>query len=54
MCRECEDCLMRESCTDSKMGRKVYRRVNQEWRDAYKEGMKQEKNKKSYPIERKW
>ncbi|MBK8663496.1 MAG: transposase [Ignavibacteriales bacterium] len=37
---------MRESCTDSKMGRKVYRRVNQEWRDAYKERMKQEKNKK--------
>jgi len=46
ICRECEDCPMRESCTDSKMGRKVYRRVNQEWRDAYKERMKQEKNKK--------
>jgi hypothetical protein len=43
--RECEGCPIREGCTKSKRGRIVNRRENQEWRDAYKERMKQEKNK---------
>lgn len=43
--RECEGCPMREGCTKSERGRRVDRRENQEWREAYKERMKQEENK---------
>ena len=45
LCKECEGCPIREKCTKSKLGRRIHRQDNQEWRDAYKERMKWEKNK---------
>jgi transposase len=45
LCRECEGCPIRESCTKSERGRTINRRENEEWREAYKERMKSEENK---------
>jgi len=37
---ECEGCSLRSQCTKSKYGRIVHRYHDQEWRDPYKERMK--------------
>lgn len=43
----CDGCLLREKCTKAKAenGRTIYRHINQEYRDKYKEKMKTRKSK---------
>lgn len=41
----CEGCPLREKCTKAKQGRIIYRYLNQEFRDKYKEKMKTVKGK---------
>jgi len=33
----CDGCLLREKCTTAEKGRIIYRHINQEYRDKYKE-----------------
>ena len=39
-CKQCSECAVRHDCTTSKKGRIIYRRLNGEWLNAYKEKMK--------------
>jgi hypothetical protein len=39
-CKECSECTVRQHCTTSKIGRIIYRRINGEWLNSYKEKLK--------------
>jgi hypothetical protein len=39
-CKKCSDCPVRQLCTTSKTGRIIYRRLNGEWLNSYKEKQK--------------
>jgi len=42
---ECNECPLREACTKSKLGRIVYKRLDNEWLLNYKENLKTEESK---------
>lgn len=45
-CKECSNCFIREKCTKSKKGRIYHRYHNQEWRENFKEKMKEQESVK--------
>lgn len=42
-CKTCQDCPLRAKCTESKIGRTVYRNTIQDWIDGYKKRIKKAK-----------
>jgi transposase len=47
-CKECNECPIKQYCTTSKTGRIIYRRLNGEWLNAYKEKSKTKEFKKKF------
>jgi transposase len=44
-CKDCNECKIKNKCTESKVGRTIIRRKEQQWLDEYKERMKGKKAK---------
>jgi hypothetical protein len=47
-CKDCGQCSVIQHCTTSKTGRIIYRRINGEWLNAYKEKMKTKEFKEKF------
>lgn len=47
-CKECAPCPKRELCTQSSVGRIIYRRLEGEWLKKHKEKMKQPENREKF------
>ena len=47
-CKECSDCPVKQYCTRSKTGRRIYIRLNGEWLNIYKEKLKTKEFKEKF------
>lgn len=45
-CTECSQCVLKASCTDSKVGRTIRRNIDQDWIDQYKQRMQKATSKR--------